>query len=102
MYYLSKKLEAQFEITVLPSHGEILTSQTRLLWCFHNGGPGRVHVEAHTPSPGPSADLICVSAEGALLSAGDIAEFSGTGPITLSAVDDELAVVMVTVAVESK
>jgi hypothetical protein len=89
------------EVTVLPSREEILTSQTSLRWYFYNRGPGRVHVEAHTPSPGASPDLIFVSAEGALLSAADIAVFSGTGPITLSAVDEDLAVVMVTLAVES-
>jgi hypothetical protein len=92
--------ENELDITVLPSHGEILTSETRLRWSFHNRGPGRVHVEAHNFSPGPS-DLICVRAEGALLAPTDVAEFSGTGPITLSAVEDDYAVVMVTIAVES-
>jgi hypothetical protein len=86
IFYVSIKPKAQFEITVRPSHIEVLSNPTPLLWSFHNGGPGRVQVEAHNDSPANT-----------FLSAGDIAEFSGTGPITLDAVDHDLAVVIVTV-----
>jgi len=93
----TKRADSLGQVTVLPHHTYVLTSAVRCIWIIYNCGPGQVHAEGHTPSPGPSADLVCVSAEGALLSAGDIAVFSGSGPITLCSVDDEGAVVTVQV-----
>jgi hypothetical protein len=93
----TKKADSLAQITLPPHHTYVLTSAVHWIWNIYNHGPGQVHAEGHTPSPGPSADLVCVSAEGALLSAGDIVVFSGSGRITLHSVDDEGAVVTVEV-----
>jgi hypothetical protein len=93
----TKKTDGLAQITLLPRHTYVLTSAARWIWNICNLGAGQVHAEGHTPLPGPSADLVCVSAEGALLSAGDIVVFSGSGAITLDSVDDEGAVVTVEV-----
>jgi hypothetical protein len=97
MLQKTKRMDDIVQIALPPHHRHLLTSAVHWMWQIYNCGPGQVHVEGHTPSPGPSADLVCVRAEGALLSAGDIAVFSGSGPITLCSADDEGAVVTVQV-----
>jgi hypothetical protein len=94
---LEQKERGNAQITLPPHRETLLHSAAHWVWHIYNCGPGQVHAEGHTPSPGPSAEFVSVRAEGALLSAGDIVVFSGSGPITLCSVDDEGAVVTVEV-----
>jgi hypothetical protein len=90
-----EKSQDTFELMLSP-HGQYwVQSHVPLTWYFCNRGPGIAHVECHNNSQGPTAQLHYVEAHGAVLSAAQVAVFSGAGPISLTSVDDEGATLLV-------
>jgi hypothetical protein len=74
---------------------QILYREQHVRMHVYNDGPGQVHVEAQNILAGSTADPFVVQACGQLLLPGQMTDFSGLGPLTLSSVDDQGATMIV-------
>jgi hypothetical protein len=98
---IKKKNMNTFELILKPHTMQILYREQHVRMHFYNDGLGQVYVEAHNILAGSTADPFVVHGFGQLLLPGQVTAFSGLGPLTLSAVDDQGATMIVKTALTS-